>query len=396
MSQKKIKVICLSFHTPPILRPQSILFGKMIPEWVRQGAKPIIASYETPQKWQIGVPIHYVSQKKSEGNILKRNFSQYRYYQEEAKKLSDFAKRNGAEIIFSFANPQESNIIGALASKKTGLPFVSHFSDPYVDNPYSTFKGLNLIKARYLERLVVKQSKKIIFTNQVALDLVMKKYSQKDRRKASVIPHCFDEKDYPENISKDTEKFVISYIGAFYKERNPELLLKALKRITENSPELKDKFEIFFVGGENSYAGFGKEKIEEAIKNNNLEGKVHLILPVKYKASLKLMKKSDCLIAIDADFLNSPFLPSKLIDYAGARRYIIGITPSNSPTEKFLSGLGFPSFNYNEKENLANHLKKLISGEILIKIKEEELKKYEVKQTTAELLKIFTEVINEK
>jgi len=388
MTRSIKKILAVSFHTPPVVRPQSILFGKMIPEWIRQGVKPIIASYETPEKWQIGLPIHYVAQRKSSGNILKRNFDQLRFYNEEAKKLSNFAKENEAEIIFSFANPQESNIIGALASKKSGLPFVSHFSDPYTDNPYSKFTGLNLLKARFLERMVIKQSLKIIFTNQVALDLVMKKYSKKDREKASVMPHCFDEGDYSE-VSKNSDKFVISYIGAFYKERNPETLLQALKIVMEENPDLKDKFEVVFVGGENTYAGFGKEKIEKLVHDNNLSGKVKLIPPVDFKESLVWMKKSDCLVAIDADFPNSPFLPSKVIDYAGARRHIIGITPDNSPTNQVLANLGFPSFNYGQIRELADHLKKLISGEIPLKIDEEELEKFNVKNTTKELLKIF-------
>lgn len=389
MLKKDLKVLCLSFHTPPALRPQAILIGKMIPKWIRQGAKPIIASFETPEKWQINVPIHFVEQKETKGNIIQRNIGQYRYYQKEASKLAKFAKENEAEIIFSFANPQESNIIGAFVSKKTGLPFVSHFSDPYLDNPYSTYSGLNFLKNKFLERLVIKQSKKIIFTNQVALDLVMKKYSKKDREKASVMPHCFDEKDYPENISRNTGKFVISYIGVFYKERNPELLLAALKEVSENTPELREKFELVFVGGENPYAGFGKEEIENLVRKYNLETQVKLIPPVDFKESLALMKKSDCLVAIDANFPNSPFLPSKVIDYAGAKRHIIGITPNNSPTEKVLSGLGFPSFNYSRKRELADYLKKLISGQITLKINEEELEKFNVKNTTKELLKIF-------
>lgn len=544
------KILAISFWTPPIVRPQSILFGKMIPEWIKQGVNPFIASYEHEKKWNIDLPTHFVNKNEIKGNLIKRNIDQLKYFNNEAKRLSQFAKENGVEVIFSFANPQESNIIGALASKKSGLPFVSHFSDPYVDNPYSTFKGLNLLKAKFLERLVIKQSSRIIFTNQKALDLVMKKYSKKQKGKALVIPHCFDPADYDrtridtdkERIHTDNKKtkllyedltykirgvvfnvynslgfghkesayqkaleyelekiglniepqktvdllyddkkvgtyrpdlvvnnkiilelkssnslvksdrkqvlqylrgmgyslaliinfgssklqieriintsnypresvssirenpssnqresvFTISYIGAFYKERNPELLLEALNMLIENSPEIKEKFEVVFVGGENSYAGFGKKEIEKLVSKNNLSENVKLIPPVDFKESLALMEKSDCLVAIDADFKDSPFLPSKVIDYAGAKRHIIGITPVGSPTEEVLNNLNFPSFNYDQKKELALYLKLLISGKIPLKIKEFELSQYEVSNTTAKLLETFKKTINGK
>src|SRR3989344_7731036 len=198
MLNTNLKVLCLSFHTPPAVRPQAILIGKMIPEWIKQKVSPAIATYKTEQKWNINAPMHFVEPREIKGNIISRNLRQWMYYQKEARRLAEFARKNQSEIIFSFANPQESNIIGAFASKKTGLPFVSHFSDPWLDNPYSSFKGLNFLKTKYLEGLVIKQSKKIVFTNQKALDLVMKKYSQKNKGKALVIPHCFDPRDYGE------------------------------------------------------------------------------------------------------------------------------------------------------------------------------------------------------
>ena len=60
MTNNNLKVLCLSFRTPPQVRPQAILIGKMIPEWVRQGVKPIIITYREKEKWQIDLPIYKV------------------------------------------------------------------------------------------------------------------------------------------------------------------------------------------------------------------------------------------------------------------------------------------------------------------------------------------------
>jgi len=92
MLNTNLKVLCLSFHTPPALRPQAILIGKMIPEWIKQKVSPAIATYKTEQKWDINAPMHFVELREIKGNIISRNLRQWRYYQKEAKKLAEFAK----------------------------------------------------------------------------------------------------------------------------------------------------------------------------------------------------------------------------------------------------------------------------------------------------------------
>ncbi len=106
------------------------------------------------------------------------------------------------------------------------------------------------------------------------------------------------------------------------------------------------------------------------------------------------MRLSDCLIVIDADMPGSPFLPSKVVDYTGSGSKIIGITPTNSPTAQFLDRLGCKSFNYNEIDELSKYLEELISGKVDIKINKEYLKQYDVRSTTAKLIKQFNEVLN--
>jgi hypothetical protein len=54
---------------------------------------------------------------------------------------------------------------------------------------------------------------------------------------------------------------------------------------------------------------------------------VRLMPPVDYKTSLALMQSADLLLNIDAPSEISVFLPSKLVDYIGAGRPILGITP---------------------------------------------------------------------
>jgi len=59
-------------------------------------------------------------------------------------------------------------------------------------------------------------------------------------------------------------------------------------------------------------------------------GLVKVLPPVDYRTSLALMRSADLLLNIDAPFKNSIFLPSKLVDYIGAERPVLGISPTGT------------------------------------------------------------------
>ncbi|MFA6552480.1 MAG: glycosyltransferase [Candidatus Paceibacterota bacterium] len=396
-SAYKIRPLCLSFWAPPVLRPQSILIGKMIPEWIRQGLKPVIISYDNGD-WDINAPVYKISEFSAKNQFqslpIIRNIREWLYYEKAYRLAKKIIKKHDLNIVFSFSNPQASNIIGAMLKKRLGIKFVSHFCDPWYDNPYKKYTGRGGLKVKTLEAFIVKWSDKIIFTNDAATKLVMKKYPEEIRKRALDIPHCYDKRDYSE-IKNNNEKFTISHIGTFYDERNPELLFRALKPIIENFPALKNKFILRIIGGTSAYAGYTDEKLNNMIEKYGIQEIVNTTPPVPYKESLALMKQADFLVVIDANFKNSPFLPSKVVDYAGTGRPVVGITPNDSPTAKILKKLGSKSFNYDQEKELADYLKKLIAGEVQAEINSDEAGKFDVKETTAKLIGIFEKILSD-
>lgn len=394
----KLKPLCLSFWTPPLVRPQAILIGKMIPEWMRQGVKPVIITYETgAADWEISAEVYKIPQFKMNRVLSRiaplRRLKWNGYYKKVAEVSEEIMKKHGCNIVFSFANPQDSNIVGAIMKKKTNIPFIAHFSDPWFDNVYKSFSGRAAKRAFNQEKFVIDQCDKVIFITKETKRLVMKKYPAEYMRKAEIIPHCYDLKDYPE-IQKNTGgKFVISYIGAFYKQRNPEVLFRALQIVKDKGI---NNFIIQLVGSANPYAGYSEEKVNNLVEKYGLKEHIEIIPVVPYKESLKLMKESDCLVVIDADVPDSPFLTSKVVDYAGNGSTIVGITPDNSPTAQFLANLGYRSFNYNQALELSEYLEKLIKEEVKIKINENYLAQFDVKATTQKLINIFKKEISDK
>lgn len=376
------------------------MIGKMIPEWIRQGINPVVLAYDSGGDWEINASVYKIP-KFSINRYLNRippirMFLRRRYYKKLADRCMEIIKKHDINLVFSFSNPQESNILGAIIKAKTGLPFISHFSDPWYNTPLGKVSGRSAKRILKQERRILEKSDRVIFVNDKLKGFVMKNHPIELSAKAEVVPHCYDLKDYPAVESNAREKFIFSYIGVFYKERNSEIFFEALRRLLDGQPELADRFRVKLIGAANNYSGFPEERIGEMIKDYGLTGRVDVIPGVSYKESLKYMKISDCLLVIDADIADSPFLPSKVVDYAGSGTPILGITPVGSPTDIFLRQMGYRAFNYSQVDDLAECLGKFILGEAGGKINKGYLDQYNVISTTKKLIGIFQKTMNSK
>lgn len=398
MDAKNIKPLCLSFRSPPTTRPQAILIGKMIPEWLAQDLKPVIITYDNNGDWDINVPIYKIHGLQLNKFLYRipqlRAALEQRYYQKTFDIAAQVVQRHNINLVFSFANPPDSNIVGAMLRKKLGIKFISHFSDPWYDSPYNKFSGSTARRILALESFIIENSDRIIFTNNQAKELVMQKYPTAWHKKAKVIPHCYDLRDYPEIAKEKTShKFLFSHIGAFNKCRKPDALFKAFSNLLKKSELRETEFKLRLVGATGNYADYSKGDLEHSIGACGLSDIVESVPPVTYKESLRQMKLADCLIVMDADFKKSPFLPSKVIDYAASGTIIVGITPHNSPTADFLANLGCPHFNYSQVEELADCLERLILNQVTITFDKNYLKRFDVKETTSQLIQQFNEVV---
>ena len=120
--------MCLSFRTPPVVRPQAILIGKMIPEWVKQGINPIIVTYETSDQWQIDLPIYYIPQLKISRYFNKigfdKNLIEKRYYQKIFKLVKSLIIKHKIELVFSFFQCSPISFANFLSSFVYNIPII--------------------------------------------------------------------------------------------------------------------------------------------------------------------------------------------------------------------------------------------------------------------------------
>jgi len=228
------------------------------------------------------------------------------------------------DVLATFAFPLVDNIIGLELKRRFKLPWLAHFSDPWVDSPFRTDDRLTKALNARLEHRVIERADRLVFTSSETAALVMEKYRRALESKVRIVPHAYEPHLFPNVSNNNSGRLTIRYLGDLYLSRTPRPLFKALEVLSQAEPELLKRFRFEIVGDVHEL------DLEQMGLSHLPEGLVVFRPRVNYCESLSLMTSASGLMVIDAPVpknTKSVFLPSKLIEYVGADRPIIGLTP---------------------------------------------------------------------
>lgn len=226
-------------------------------------------------------------------------------------------------FLLSWSSSPVSHVVALHAHTRSSLPWVAHFSDPWVDNPYFQYGRIARQLNRELERAVIERTDALVFNSKGVQDAVLWKYPGACLKKAVVIPHCYDPDLYAVGPVPPNDRCVFTYTGSFYGLRSPMPLLHALRRLRDERPADVLRMEFRFIGSTPA-------RYQRAIRELELASVVRTESWVDYLENLKYMKRSDVLLVIDASLEEeSIFEPAKLIDYLGAQKSVLAISSLN-------------------------------------------------------------------
>jgi len=234
------------------------------------------------------------------------------------------------DVVATFSFPLIDAVIGIDLKRKYGFPWIAHFSDPWVDSPFKRFDRLTRAVNLRLERQVIEYADRIVFTSPETAELVMKKYANGLHSKVRIVPHAYEPELFGRSENLANNRLPIRFLGELYQHRTPKPLFTALERLAKTDPSLVDKFSFEIIGDLNdlNLEGLGLLKLPK--------GLVLVRPPVKYSESLALMTSASGLMVIDAPVSGknkSVFLPSKLVEYVGAGRPVLGLTPPGTAAD---------------------------------------------------------------
>lgn len=295
------------------------------------------------------------------------------------------ASRQAFSGLITFGQPWSDHLIGLRLRRIERLPWVAHFSDPWVDSPYATGPEWQRRLSRQMERAVIEEADAVVFVTREAADLVMAKYPDSWRGKVAVVPHGYDPRGVDRGRTRGRSgPMRVVHTGRFYRgRRTPSALLHALASLHRRQ-SLTGTLELVLMGPE-------VQEYRRDVARLGLDSIVRLEPRRPRDEAVRVAADADVLLVIDAPSAGpSVFLPSKLVDYLAFRTPILGLTPTPGASANLLTRLGFAVAPPDDQTAIAANLQVLLerwrSGTLDVPPSFDEVAaEFDIRRTTAQL-----------
>lgn len=252
----------------------------------------------------------------------------YRSAVNTAMKIID---RHDIDAIYSTSGPNTNHLVALAMKKHRDLPWIADFRDPWTDNMHRSGISWRENLESKLEAKVIQNADVITTVTQSFLNNFRGKYGDMIRR-GVVIHNGYDPADYhlpdiqtPHFPGNNTSKtFKLAYAGIFYAERNPRLLLRAVRELINEEKIDPDKIQLNFAG---IFDYPGQSANWQAVETYNLTKQVKIHGQLAHAAALEMMTEADLLLLIaDTGIRAGDYIPGKLFEYIAIERPILAFT----------------------------------------------------------------------
>ena len=247
--------------------------------------------------------------------------------------LLDYLKENPVDALLSNGPPHSNTRIANLIKKKTGLPWLADFQDPWSQVDY--FSMLKLTPWGRKKHLRMEQE---VFRDANAISIVSKAW-KKDlesigAKNVQVLPWGFDRDDFEGLDAQPDPFFSITHIGILGSDRNPAELWQAIDNLSKEEPGLKKSLRVNLVG-----------LVDTTVKNDitrwGLDEMVNFPGSLNRKAALGYANKSRVLLLMLNRQENAAGrIPGKLFEYLAVGKPILAIGPPDSDVAEILAQTG--------------------------------------------------------
>jgi glycosyltransferase involved in cell wall biosynthesis len=246
--------------------------------------------------------------------------------------LSAF-RRHGYEVIFATGRPWTALVIGLLLRRLTGKPLIVDFRDPWMTNPfrlrYSPMR--NRIEG-WLERQVIEQAATVIANTHELRAEFIERFPNEPAEKFVTMLNGFDPDDFILTLTEtpcETRAFTLTHTGFLYGKRDPKNFLEAVRLCLSRGLMERKKLRILLVG-----AAELPYNLADYLKGAGLSDVVQLQGHLPYRESLHYLYRSDALLLLQPGTKTQ--VPSKLFDYIGVGKPILGVSPLDGATSRLL------------------------------------------------------------
>jgi glycosyltransferase involved in cell wall biosynthesis len=301
-------------------------------------------------------------------------------------------------VIYATGPTFTDHVVGLLLKKATGRSLVVDFRDAWVANPsYRANRKLKRKVEGLLEKRVILGADVVVSTTSGISEDFKRRYPQANPDKFITITNGFDPEDFPSSPKDRREKgrFRIVHTGILAFERSPKFFLQALRKMIDEQPGLEGEIEVVFVG-KNLRFDDNKE-IEDYINEMNLWKAVQVKGFMSRAESLVYQQSADVLLLIigivPEEFLQTYGLSGKAFDYAISGKPVLALAQDGATAEfvkKTNIGIVIPPDNVDMIKNTLKEFYHVFKSKgLIVKRKEEQMEKYNLRFLTGELARDF-------
>jgi hypothetical protein len=292
------------------------------------------------------------------------------------------------DLIFSSSPPPTTHRIARSLSKKSKLPWVADFRDPWT-NIYYYDKAP---KSKFAQMIDHKLEKQTLNDADKVITVTKGFFTNFDHSKEIQIPNGFDSDDI-RNIEPKAKnkKFTIRYMGFLKTKQYVESFFDILKELSQLE-SYRENIKLEIIGNLNPI-------VQKRIEEKAIEMEVNFINYKNHDEALTLIVNADLLLLIiGISNVNRKLLSGKVFEYLMAKKPILAYGPTDGAAAQLLentkSGKMFQYEDYkNAKQFILVNYERWNSGGNFHPLAALEISQYERKKLTESLVKVFEDVI---
>ena len=250
------------------------------------------------------------------------------------KFLTDLAQSGQFQAVITTGPPHSMHLIGRELKRKTGLPWIADFRDPWSQWEFlDTLPMTSFIRKKHqqLEQTVLKEADAVL-TISPTFQGDLEKLA---RRKINLLTNGYDPADIPAGFSpkeKEAGKLHLVYSGIIDAIRNPIPLMEALKAEFEGGVE-----EVKW-----TFVGKVSEQVQAYVKQDAwLSERIHFAGYVSHGEVFGFYAKADVLVLILTDTKNAQGnIPGKLFEYLATGVPVLALGDPKGDSAKILKDAG--------------------------------------------------------
>lgn len=309
--------------------------------------------------------------------------------------LENHISENKVDAIISTGPPHSMHLIALGLKKKTGIPWIADFRDPWTN---IDFYG-DLMLTRWADRKHRRLESEVLTTADSVLTIgpTMKSEFEQlldDREllkpgKVVVISNGYDEEDLAVETIQHDKKFSLVHIGTLVRSRNPKTLWMALSELVKKNGAFADDLKLCLVGKVDM-------SVLDSIEQYGLMRFVGKTDYLPHDEAVKVQQNAQVLLWISNQTKNAKgILTGKFFEYLAARRPILAIGATDGDAAQLINETNsakISDFNDGEtlKKNILSYYEEFRADNLVCKSKN--IEKYSRKELTKSLCELLNEM----